>query len=99
MPVYEYSCDGCGYNFDIIATLAEKEAGLIPICPKCGGRNVRQIFGRFTVVGGSKSTGDFDEGFEDSGDYGEDLSDFDEELGDEYGNDEDTGESEDVDID
>ncbi len=100
MPVYEYSCDDCGHKFDIVATLAEKEAGLKPVCPNCGGRRVHQIFGRFTVVGGSKSEVDFDEGIGDedideSEDFGEGLSDLDEELGDES----DIGESDEFDID
>ncbi|MGQ9678514.1 MAG: FmdB family zinc ribbon protein [bacterium] len=94
MPIYEYSCKSCGYKFDIVASLAEKEAGLMVVCPKCGGRNVHQIFGRFTVIGSSKSLGDFDEGVESGSDYGEDLSDFDDEFGDYYNNDEDVGENE-----
>jgi len=55
MPVYEFRCDECGRKFDVIATIEEKEAGLQPVCPNCGGMNVRQVFGRFTVVGGSKT--------------------------------------------
>jgi putative FmdB family regulatory protein len=57
MPVYEYKCEQCGKKFDVIATLTEKEAGLHPVCPHCGGMNVRQVFGRFTVIGGSKAEG------------------------------------------
>ncbi|NPV13339.1 zinc ribbon domain-containing protein [candidate division WOR-3 bacterium] len=87
MPVYEYSCDDCGHKFDIVATLAEKEAGLTPVCPNCGGRKVHQVFGRFTVVGGSKGEVDFDEGIdEDIGDneeLGEDMGGLDEDFGDE----------------
>lgn len=87
MPVYEYSCDDCGHKFDIVATLAEKEAGLAPVCPNCGGRKVHQVFGRFTVVGGSKGEVDFDEGInEDIGDneeLGEDMGGLDEDFGDE----------------
>ncbi|MGQ9708514.1 MAG: FmdB family zinc ribbon protein [bacterium] len=95
MPVYEYSCEQCGEKFDVIATLAEKEAGLQPVCPSCGGMNVRQVFGRFTVVGGSKVEdsetlpdlgGDdyHDEELGDLGDEGftgdEDLDSLDEDL-------------------
>jgi putative FmdB family regulatory protein len=55
MPVYEYQCSDCGRQFDIIATLAEKEAGLCPKCPKCGRARVSQVFSRFTLLTGSKS--------------------------------------------
>lgn len=65
MPVYEYKCEDCGRKFDVVATLSEKEAGLSPICPRCGGMRVRQVFGRFTVLSGSKSeSDDFDAGSE-----------------------------------
>lgn len=71
MPVYEFSCEDCGKKFDIVATLAEKEAGLNPACPNCGGGKVRQIFGRFTVLGGGKTEMEFDEGDFGAGDYDE----------------------------
>lgn len=58
MPVYEYQCSDCGRKFDIIATLAEKEAGLAPKCPKCGRSRVSQVFSRFTLLAGSKSGDD-----------------------------------------
>lgn len=75
MPVYEYKCDDCGKRFDIVATLMEKEAGLNPVCPGCGGIKVHQIFGRFTVIGGSKSESDLEE-FEPGGeDFGEERFD------------------------
>lgn len=73
MPVYEFSCDDCGHKFDIVATLAEKEAGLSPVCPNCGGAKVHQVFGRFTVVGGSKGEVDFDEGIDEDIEEGEDF--------------------------
>lgn len=87
MPVYEFCCEDCSKKFDVIATLEEKEAGLQPVCPHCGGMRVRQIFGRFTVVGGSKS--EIDEELPDleGEDYGEEG--FDELGNDEFGGDED----------
>jgi putative FmdB family regulatory protein len=88
MPVYEFKCDDCGHRFDIVATLAEKDAGLSPTCPRCSGKRVRQLFGRFTVLAGSKTeSDDFDAG------------DFDDETGgagdDEFGDDEFGDEEED----
>ncbi len=93
MPVYEFSCDDCGKKFDIVATLAEKEAGLHPLCPYCGSMKIHQVFGRFTVMGSSKTDMDFDESDFGGEDYGEDLGgDFDE-LGDENSElEEDSGE-------
>jgi putative regulatory protein, FmdB family len=43
MPLYEFRCEGCGGLFDMRATLAEKEAGLAPRCPTCGGERVKQV--------------------------------------------------------
>ncbi len=67
MPVYEFQCQDCGKKFEIVATLAEKEAGLDPTCPKCGRKRTRQIFSRFTLIAGSKTEEDFDEGLDDTG--------------------------------
>jgi len=50
-----------------VATLAEKEVGLDPACPKCGRMRARQVFSRFTLIAGSKTEGDFDEGLDDMG--------------------------------
>jgi putative FmdB family regulatory protein len=63
IPVYEYQCQDCGKKFEVVATLAEKEAGLDPACPKCGRMRARQIFSRFTLLTGSKT----DEGLDDMG--------------------------------
>ncbi|MEO0009313.1 MAG: zinc ribbon domain-containing protein [candidate division WOR-3 bacterium] len=79
MPVYEFCCDECEKKFDIVATLQEKEAGLKPVCPHCGSSSVHQVFGRFTVIGGSKDDTDIDLPDVDE-DYG---AGADEEFGDE----------------
>ena len=50
-----------------MATLAEKEVGLDPACPKCGRMRARQVFSRFTLLTGSKTEEDFDEGLDDMG--------------------------------
>lgn len=95
MPVYEYKCEKCRRKFDVVASIAEKESGLNPVCPQCGSRRVRQVFGRFTVLAGSKTesddfeTGDMDE------DSGRDFGD----MPDEFGSDYDDGLSEDDDFD
>ncbi|MFO7638510.1 MAG: zinc ribbon domain-containing protein [bacterium] len=70
MPVYEYNCDDCGRRFDLVASLAEKEAGLAPECPACGSRNCRQVFGRVNIVTSTKSEA-FDDDFGGDGDSGD----------------------------
>jgi putative FmdB family regulatory protein len=71
MPVYEFQCQDCGKKFEIVATLAEKEAGLDPACPKCGRTRARQVFSRFTLLTGSKTDEGFDEGLDDMGGGGD----------------------------
>ena len=73
IPVYEFQCQDCGKKFEIVATLAEKEVGLDPACPKCGRMRARQVFSRFTLIAGSKTDDDFDEGSDDMG-AGDDLA-------------------------
>ena len=66
MPVYEFQCQDCGKKFETVATLAEKEAGLDPACPKCDRHRARQVFSRFTLLAGSKTDGgDVDDGLDD----------------------------------
>lgn len=48
---YEFKCTDCDNHFDVQATIAEKEAGLKPICPQCGSGNTVQ---RFSIFGMSR---------------------------------------------
>lgn len=96
MPVYEFQCQDCGKKFDIVATLAEREAGLDPTCPKCGRKRARQIFSRFTLIAGSKTDEDFDEGPDDMG-TGEDTGLPDDMGMDDVGGDLGAGDSGDLD--
>ncbi len=43
MPIYCYECNQCQTEFELLASYKEKEAGLVPECPKCHGRDVRQL--------------------------------------------------------
>ncbi|MFO7676606.1 MAG: zinc ribbon domain-containing protein [bacterium] len=70
MPVYEFKCEECGRRFDLVASLAEKESGLKPECPKCGSANCTQVFGRVNIVTTSKSDRDFDNDFGAGDDFG-----------------------------
>ena len=65
--MYEFQCQDCGRKFEIVAALAEKEAGLDPACPKCCRTRARQVFSRFTLIAGSKTDEDLDEGLDDIG--------------------------------
>lgn len=54
MPTYEYGCLDCGANAEVTVSIKEKEAGLKPVCPKCGGKNMVQFVGK--NINFSKST-------------------------------------------
>ena len=47
MPLYEFRCASCGERFEIISSDAERDENAV--CPSCGGRDVSQVFGGFTV--------------------------------------------------
>jgi putative FmdB family regulatory protein len=44
--IYEYRCQNCGEFFEVRASLAEKEAGLNPVCPHCRAQQAEQVFTR-----------------------------------------------------
>ena len=50
--IYQYRCKSCGECFEVKATLAEKEAGLEPACPRCRMRRAEQIFTRVGLAFG-----------------------------------------------
>jgi len=47
MPLYEFRCASCGERFEIMCGHAER--GDKAVCPHCGGRDVTQVLGGFTV--------------------------------------------------
>ncbi len=47
MPLYEFQCASCGERFEIVSSHAEREENAV--CPACGGRDVSQVFGGFTI--------------------------------------------------
>jgi putative FmdB family regulatory protein len=47
MPVYEFNCAQCGEHFEIISSYADRDDKAV--CPSCGGRDVAQVLGGFTV--------------------------------------------------
>ena len=54
MPTYTYRCEDCGRTFHVVERLSEhgKEK---PSCPKCRGRDVVQVPGRFYAITGKKT--------------------------------------------
>jgi putative FmdB family regulatory protein len=71
MPVYEYQCEECGRKFELVASFAEYDDGLEPVCPKCASKLAQRIIGRPMIVTTSKSESD-DFGDDNLGDSGED---------------------------
>ncbi len=53
MPVYEFRCGDCGEIFEILSSLAEREAKAV--CPRCGGREVASVFSSVSL-GGSRTS-------------------------------------------
>lgn len=47
MPTYEYSCDKCKKNFDLLQSIKSEP---IKKCPKCGGKVHRLIGGGSGII-------------------------------------------------
>ena len=48
MPIYEYTCSGCGHRFEALVF-----GGKTPGCPECGGTKLEKLFSVFGVGGSS----------------------------------------------
>jgi putative FmdB family regulatory protein len=53
MPLYCFACDQCGEEFEILASIKQKEAGLEPECPKCQSRATTQMITAGLTLRGS----------------------------------------------
>lgn len=42
MPTYEYACDACGNDFEVVQKMSDSP---IDVCPKCGKRVRRVLSG------------------------------------------------------
>jgi len=49
MPLYEYTCTACGETFEIVSSLAERDAKAV--CPACGGHDTARVFSPITLAG------------------------------------------------
>lgn len=54
MPTYEYFCETCEREFELIITLREHDEITI-LCPNCGSDKVHQLAAVFTPVTTKKS--------------------------------------------
>jgi putative FmdB family regulatory protein len=55
MAIYEYRCNDCRKRFTVTRLISEHERRRNPTCPKCRGRNTRQVFTAFFAKTASKS--------------------------------------------
>ncbi len=54
MPIYEYLCPACNRVFSfLVKSLASQRE---PVCPKCGGKDLRRRISRFTVTGAERKS-------------------------------------------
>jgi len=54
MPVYDYLCNDCHSEFELVLTLGEHDKQEIR-CPKCQSKNVEQAVAEFFAVTSKKS--------------------------------------------
>ncbi len=54
MPTYEYFCESCQKEFEIILTMKEHDEARIT-CPKCNSDKVHQMAAAFVAVTSRKS--------------------------------------------
>lgn len=59
MPTYGYICQDCEEDFEIKATIEEKEKGLKVNCPTCGSNRVVQVFGGIALFSRGSRGGSF----------------------------------------
>lgn len=53
MPIYNFQCEQCNEILEVRATIKEKEAGLEPECPKCLGKETKQMITAGLVLRGN----------------------------------------------
>ena len=54
MPIYEFKCNKCGHEFDIIETLQEHDKHM-ERCPKCKSEDIERVLGVIGVKTSKKS--------------------------------------------
>lgn len=54
MPVYEFKCNNCGHNFDIVETFKEHDEHKEK-CPKCKSKDIERVISSVSVQTSKKS--------------------------------------------
>ena len=58
MPIYEYKCQKCGEEFELLRNMSDSDKGIT--CPKCGEKSpkrVLSVFGTTSSNSGCAPTG------------------------------------------
>ncbi|KPV52508.1 hypothetical protein SE17_15090 [Kouleothrix aurantiaca] len=53
MPLYEYTCQGCGARFEKLVRSSTNPAAII--CPRCASAAVARVFSTFATSGGASN--------------------------------------------
>lgn len=53
MPVYEFTCETCHKNFEVVRPMSEASKSVA--CPHCGGTKVQRAWSRVFAVTSKKS--------------------------------------------
>ena len=54
MPIYEFKCNNCGHDFDIVESLQEHDKHK-ENCPKCKSEDIERVLGTVSVQTSKKS--------------------------------------------
>ena len=57
MPIYEYICQACGHEFELLVMGSER-----PACPGCDSKKLEKKFSSFSSGGGTRSAPRFSAG-------------------------------------
>jgi putative FmdB family regulatory protein len=57
MPVYDYLCQTCGHEFQVVESISEHEehGTNLPECPECEGTKLKRVLSGAFVKTGKKS--------------------------------------------
>ncbi|HHV16272.1 MAG TPA: zinc ribbon domain-containing protein [Gelria sp.] len=53
MPIFDFLCQQCGHNFDVMISNADKDKVK---CPECNSGDVKQLLSLFNTAGGGPKT-------------------------------------------
>lgn len=51
MPIFEYQCNSCGREFEVLV----RSASPVPACPDCSGTQLRKKLSAFAAITGTQS--------------------------------------------